>query len=107
MISSKNGAAAPIAACVGSTAIASDPSHALEGDRDALADADAHGGQRPALTGELELEGGGADEAGAAHSERVAERDGAAIGIDVRRLLGEAEVAQHGNALARESFVEL
>ena len=43
----------------------------------------------------------------AGHAERVAERDGAAVRVDVRRVVGQAEVAQHGEALRGEGLVEL
>ena len=43
----------------------------------------------------------GAGDAGARHAERMAERDGAAIRVHVRRVVGDAEFAQHGDALAR------
>ena len=41
------------------------------------------------------------------HAERMAERDGAAVGIDVLGVVGEAELAQHRQALGGEGLVEL
>ncbi|MNZ82899.1 hypothetical protein D3C78_1016110 [compost metagenome] len=37
----------------------------------------------------------------------MAQRDGATIGIDLRRVVGQAQFAQHRQALAGEGFVEL
>ena len=51
--------------------------------------------------GRLQLERRGAGDARAGHAERMAERDGAAIRIHVRRVLGNAELAQHRERLAR------
>src|SRR5690606_7365065 len=50
---------------------------------------------------------GGAGDAGAAHAEGVAEGDGAAVGIYEWGVFGDAEVAEDGDALAGEGFVEL
>src|SRR5271165_3394835 len=47
------------------------------------------------------------DETGATHTERMAERDGSAIGINVRRIIGQTELAQAGKRLAGESFIQL
>ena len=55
----------------------------------------------------LQLQRGGADQARARHAERMAERDGAAVGIDVRGVVGNAELAQHRQRLAGERLVEL
>ena len=49
----------------------------------------------------------GAGDARAGHAERMAERDGAAIGVHVRGVVGDAEFAQHGDALGGEGLVEL
>jgi len=38
-------------------------------------------------------------------AERMAERDGAAVRIDVLGVLGDAKLAQAGDALRREGFV--
>jgi hypothetical protein len=79
----------------------------LDDHRDALADADAHRAQRVARAAAAQFMGGGQHEAGAAHAERVAERDGAAIGVDVRRVVGKAELAQDRERLGGEGFVKL
>src|SRR5687767_15184121 len=85
-------------------ALASD---ALDRERDALAHADAHRAQRIAPAGARELVGGGGDEARPGGAQRVAERDRAAVGIHVRRIVGEAEVAHHGQGLCGERLVQL
>src|SRR5207253_10473965 len=82
-------------------------SGAFEDDGDALADADAHGAEGVAAVGAQELIERGSDEARAAGTERVADGDGAAVGIDVWRVVREAEVAEDGERLRGESFVEL
>src|SRR3546814_2578226 len=51
-------------------------SNPLDHHRDALANADAHGGESVAAAGAVEFFGGGEDEAGAGHAEGVAQRDG-------------------------------
>ena len=43
---------------------------------------------------------------GAAHPERVPEGDGAAVGIDVFGVIGQAEHAQHRQRLGGEGLVE-
>src|SRR5688572_18779822 len=43
--------------------------------------------------------------AGAARPYRVAERDGAAVDVDARRI--QSELTRNGQALRRESFVQL
>ena len=58
--------------------------HLLQRERDSLADADAHGGERELAAGALQLLGRGQREAGARHAERVAERDRAAVGVHPR-----------------------
>jgi len=70
--------------------------YAFDGEGDALADADAHGGESAAATGFLQLVDGGEDKPRAAHAERVTERDGSAVGIDVRCVVGETQLAQTG-----------
>src|SRR6476469_2399313 len=67
--------------------------HALHDHRDALPDADAHRAQRIALLGLLELVAGSRDQACAAHAEWMAERDRAAVRVDARVVVLEAELA--------------
>ena len=77
----------------------------LENHRDALADADAHGGQAElgvAVAHGVD-EGGG--DAGAARAERVADGDGAAADVDFSFV--HLEHADAGQRLGGEGFVEL
>jgi hypothetical protein len=77
----------------------SDP---LKGDGNALANADTHGGERQLLVAHRKFQRGRAGDAGAGHAERMAERDGAAIGVDVPGIFLKPELAQDGDALAGE-----
>src|SRR3981189_3190385 len=79
----------------------------LDRHRDALADADAHGRQRPLAAAFLHAVHGGHCEARAAHSERVAQRDGTAMRVDEIGIVLDAELAQAGYPLAGEGFIEL
>src|SRR3546814_2167968 len=81
-------------------------SNPLDHHRDALANADAHGGESVAAAGAVEFFGGGEDEAGAGHAEGVAQRDGAAVGVHILCVVGEAELAQDREALGGEGFVQ-
>ena len=54
----------------------------------------------------LQFLGRGQGEARARHAERMAERDRAAVGVHVRRVVGEAELAHHRQALGGERFVQ-
>src|SRR5579871_2542785 len=74
---------------------------------DALADADAHGGERTLSTALLHAVYGGHDQPCAAHAKRMAERNRAAMRIDEVGVFGNAELAQAGDALAGKGFVEL
>ena len=76
---------------------ASVASNALQRDRDALADADAHGRQRQPRAALPELECGRAGDARARHAERMAERDRAPVRVHVLRELGIPEDAEHVN----------
>ena len=73
--------------------------------RDTLADADAHGRQRPPATRQAELKRRRACYARAGHAERMAQRDGAAIGIDAGVVVGNAEIAQCRQTLRGEGLV--
>ena len=59
--------------------VAAERSRPIERNRDALADADAHGRQRAVGVGELEAQRRRAGNARAGHAERMAERDRAAV----------------------------
>ncbi len=69
-------------------------SHPLERHRDALADADAHRRERVAAAVECQFQSRRAGDARAGHAERVAERDGAAIDVDARVVVGNPEIPQ-------------
>src|SRR3954452_23096580 len=73
--------------------------------RQALADADAHGGNAEAAAAVAELVGECADEARARAAERVADGDRAAV--DVELLVGDAELAHAGDDLGGEGLVDL
>src|SRR3954454_20735387 len=75
--------------------------HPFESERDSLADADAHGGERELAAAALKLLRRGQCEACARHAERVAERDRAAVGVHVGSIVGKAELPQDGERLGR------
>ena len=77
----------------------------FEDRRQALADADAHGGDAVLAAAAAQLADQGAGEAGAGAAERVAEGDRAAV--DVEPLLLDAELAGAGEDLGGEGLVEL
>src|SRR5690349_2643213 len=81
------------------------PSDALEDHGDALATADAHGGQGVAALDALQLMDGlgGDDRAGGAH--RVTQGNARTVGVDLFRV--EAQFASHGAGLGGEGFVGL
>src|SRR5258707_900147 len=68
----------------------------FEDDSNPLANADAHSAQGIPAAGAQKLIKGGGNEARAAGAQRMADGDGAAIGIDVRGVIGNAQVAEHG-----------
>src|SRR5690606_1120130 len=82
-------------------------SDALERHRNALADANAHRCQRELCAALAQLKRRRACNARTRHAKRMAERDCAAIRVHVLRVLGNAEVAEHGDALGGKSFIEL
>src|SRR4029453_17057874 len=83
------------------------PSHALQQDRDALADADAHGADGVASASVLELVGRRRGEPGPAHPERMPEGDGAAIRVPGFRPAGEPGVPENGRGLSPKGLVDL
>src|SRR3546814_16707609 len=68
--------------------------------------ADAQGCKTEPATGPLELMHEGHGKACARHAERVAERDGAAVGVDMGGVIGKPERAQHGERLAGEGIIQ-
>src|SRR5512133_2208016 len=81
------------------------PSDAFDGQRHALADADAQGGQAAPEIAVLEPSQEPEDEANARRAERMAHRDRAAVGVD--GLGVEAEAADARDDLGREGLVDL
>ena len=77
----------------------------LEESRLALADADAEGRQAVTAAAAAELVQERHDEPRAAHPERVAERDRAAVHVHALRI--EAELANDDEALRRERLIQL
>ena len=81
--------------------------HALDDQRDALADADAHRAKGVATAATAELVARGGDEPGAACAERMPERDRAAVRVDARIVIGEPVVAGNGKRLCGKRLVQL
>src|SRR5579875_3394041 len=77
----------------------------LDDGGDALAAADAEGGEAEPLVEHFQVVDEVGDEAAAAGAERVAQRDGAAVGIEL--TLVNAELADDGDALRGEGLVQL
>src|SRR2546429_276591 len=82
-------------------------SNALDEHRDALTYANAHGAQGVAAARSFKLIERGGHQTRARSAERMAERDRAAVRIDVRRVVGDSVVAQHRQRLRRERLVQL
>ena len=80
---------------------------ALNRERHALADADAHGRERAPAAGFHHLMRRRDGKPRARHAERMAERDRAAVRIDVLGVVRHAELAQAGEGLRGERLVEL
>ncbi len=87
------------------TQSASRQADALENSGGAHAAADAHGHHTVARLAALEFAQDRGRELGAGAAERMAESDGAAIGIDARGI--EAGQLNHGKRLRGEGFVQL
>eukprot|EP01137_Pigoraptor_chileana_P034749 Opistho-2@27764 len=83
---------------------ASDP---LDDQGDALTHPDAHGAQGIASARAMQLVDGGGDQASAAGAQRVTQGNGAAVRVDAGVIVGQAQLAQHGQALGGEGFVQL
>src|ERR1700674_1723040 len=79
----------------------------LDRHRDALSDTHAHGGERALSAALLHPVHRRQRQPGAAHAERVAERNGAAMRVDEIGILLDAELTQASDALACKSFIEL
>src|SRR6478736_6150157 len=67
----------------------------FEQDGDALADADAHGGQGAAGAAVVQFDRGGKGDPGAAGAQRVTQGDGPAVRVDVLGVLRDTQLPQH------------
>src|SRR4051794_7964664 len=81
-------------------------SDAFHGQREALTHADTQTDQRAFPIGLFQLMDRAESEPCAAHSERMAKRNRAAIRIYMFRIIGNAERAQYGQRLTCESFIQ-
>src|SRR5712672_2378370 len=79
----------------------------LQRQRNPLPHPDTHGGERTLATALLERMLRRQGVARARHAERMAERDRAAVRIDVLGIVGEAELAQARERLRGKCLVEL
>ena len=79
-------------------------SRPLEGERNALADADAHGSKRELALVLFKAVDRGERESCSRHSQGMAERDGAAMGIHLLGIVGKSELAQTGKRLRSEGL---
>src|SRR5664279_2282038 len=70
--------------------------NSFEGQRHALSDANAQGGQRELAAAFFQAVHRSQREPRARHAERMAERDGAAMPIDVLRIVGQPKLPQTG-----------
>src|SRR5258708_7557659 len=81
--------------------------HSLDGDRHALAHTDTHRCQRQVPSGFLQLMRRGQHQPRSAHSERMAQSDGSAVWIDMRRVVRNSQLPQACQHLAGERFIQL
>jgi hypothetical protein len=72
-----------------------------------LAHTHTHGAQGVTATGALQLVGGGHQQAGARHAQRVAKRNGAAVRVHPGIVISNAELTQDRQALGGKGFVQL
>src|ERR1700761_8762471 len=79
----------------------------LDRDRDALADADAHGGDRALAAALLHAMDSRHGEPRAAHAERMAERNRTAMRVDEIGIFLDAKLTKDRDALRGKGFVEL
>src|SRR5262245_12955538 len=80
--------------------------YALHDQRRALPHAYAHGAQAFLATALLELMHGGQDQASAAGAQWMAEGDGAAVRVDPRVVIGDAQITGYRQALSSEGLVQ-
>src|SRR6185437_14301402 len=79
----------------------------LNRNRDTLADADAHGSQRPLAAALLHAVHRRHRKPRTAHAKRMAERDRAAMRVDEIGIFLDAELTQASDTLRGEGFIEL
>src|SRR5260370_30829838 len=79
----------------------------LHRQRDALTDADAHGGKREFAAALLQTVHGSERKARTRHAQRVTKRNGPPVGIDVLGIVAHAQLAQTGKPLRRERLTDL
>src|SRR4051812_4661483 len=77
----------------------------LDRDRNALTDTDAHGGQRELAAALFHAVHRRHRQPRAAHAERMAERDRAAMRVDEVGIVLDAQLPQAGYALRGEGFI--
>src|SRR5271156_6611561 len=82
-------------------------SHPLNDHGDALAHTNAHRAQSETSPCALQMPQSSCDQAGAAGTERMTERNGSSVGIDMERIAGNTEFAQHRESLRGERLVQL
>src|SRR5262249_42969409 len=90
----------------GMTAVIDAKSNALHRERDGLAATDAQRGKRALAADLVELVRGGHRDARARHAQRVTQRNGAAVRIDVLGIVGKTELAHAGETLRGERLVQ-
>src|SRR5271165_706170 len=81
-------------------------SYAFQDDGDALAHTDAHCTQGILPLGALQLVDGGSYEPRATRSEGMTDCNGPTVRIDVRRVVGKPQFAEHRQTLRGKSLVE-
>src|SRR5882757_10441845 len=86
---------------------ASDLVQLLDRDRNALADADAHGGERELAAAPLHAVHRRQRQPRAAHPEGMAERNRAAMRVDEIGIVLDAQLPEHSDTLGSEGFIEL
>ena len=84
----------------------------FDDDRDALADADAHGAQGVAgpfadPVAALQFVQCRGHQPGAAHAQRMAQGNGTAIGVDVGGVVRESQFTENGHRWGRQEHLEL
>src|SRR6185437_58030 len=89
------------------TLLSSFSGNSFDCERHTLPDADAHGGKPELAAVFFQAMRRGQRQPRTRHAERMAERDRAAMRIDLFRIVGEAELAQAGERLRGKGFVEL